>query len=281
VRVGLCAGFGETLSPQDWSLIRSDLGFCGIRQDIPRADAAPALITNIAWASAPLSIALVNVRGTIDGTLETADEVAVAAKATGCDARLAIEVGNEEDINGRWGNDPRGYGHLVASVEDLLSVHAPRVRVVTAGIGTISRESLAWLAEAMPFVPASVAVGYHPYRSSPPGVPRKGYSSREAEFAALRAIAGDRALWCTEIGWHTAPRPKGFPLCWMSERWSDSEVASFLRSELRLNAEAGAEAAFIFQLNDGADQKNREHRFGIRRMDGSLKPSAQVAREIV
>lgn len=279
MRVLLNAGFGSPLSLADWSLIH-DLGFDGIRTDVLREGDAGGLVANVTAAHrdglfiAPADVPL------IDETLAVVEAVAIAAKVSRAPELVALEVGNEPDRSGRWRHDAAGFGRLVAQAAGVAWSILPDLRVVSGGIATLSRDALAWLAQAAQHFPAEVAVGYHPYRSTPPGLPRDGFASRDAEFAELHRIAAGRAVWCTEVGFHTAPRSRDFPLCFTRTRWSDSEVASFLRSELRFNAAAMAEVCCLYQLNDGAAWRTEsEDAFGIRRVDGTLKPSAYVARE--
>lgn len=262
-----------------WSLIQ-DLGFDGVRTDVRREGDAGALVANVTAAGRDgLLIAPVDVAD-IDQTLAVVEAIAIAAKVSRAPELIALEVGNEPDRSGRWRHDAAGFGRLVAAAAELAWAQLPDLQVVSGGIATLSREALDWLALAMPYIPRNVAVGYHPYRQTAPGIPRKGFASRAAEFAELRRLAGPRAIWNTEIGFHTAPRPNGFPLCFTKTARSETEVAAYLREEMRLNARAGAEVACVYQLNCGSAWRTEsEDAFGVRRPDGSLRPAAYVARE--
>ena len=53
-------------------------------------------------------------------------------------------------------------------------------------------------------------------------------------------------------------------------------MAEFLDYEYRLNRDQGSESFVVFQLSDGPNPQENEHRFGIRTYEGELKPSAHV-----
>lgn len=278
MRVLLCTPDCGPLPPEDWSLIRYDLGFAGIRTDVRRPSDAAPLVANVAGCAA-YGLFIADARSRADTCLAIVEALAQAIRPLARPQMLAIEVGNEPDRDGRWRADPAGYGQLVQRACDVVRRLAPGAPVVTGGIGTLSPDALRWLGLALAHVPRDVAVGYHPYRDGGPRVPRPGYSSREAEMQALATVAGGRALWCTEIGWSTAPRRRDFPLCFTRTAWSDGEVAAFLREELRIEERSLAEVACVYQLQDGPHATEMEDRFGIRRTDGALKPAAYAARE--
>jgi hypothetical protein len=272
------AGFGDPLPAEELDFIRS-IGASGVRQDVPNAKAAPALVANILGADfVGLFVIPVAVESACQ---EIAHAVSVRATEMGMDYRCILEVGNEEDLEGskdrpkRWARDPKGWAALVADVALIARSHSPSLRVVSGGVSSVSRRALQWL-ELSRVRDLPVGIGYHQYRSTPPDKPLEGYVSRSEEFTVLRAAAGDRPLWMTECGWHTAQRESG---CWpFLKRWHyiDSQVAEFLRAEIRLNEQHGAEAFVLYQISDGPDPKNDQDHFGIRRVDGTLKPSARV-----
>jgi len=273
VRVLLNAGFGNPLPSEDLDLIRS-LGFQGVRQDVPTVEAAPALVSNILGAHL-FGLFVVPVADA-DACHEIAHAVSIRAVESGLAGQCALEVGNEEDLAGkRWARNPLGWAALVADVALIARSHSPEIRVVSGGVSSVSRPALQWL-ELSRVRDLPVAIGYHQYRSTPPQEPLDGYVSRGEEFTVLRAVSGTRPLWMTECGWHTAERKSG---CWpFLKRWryTDSQVAEFLRAEMRLNEQHGAECFVVYQLGDGPDPRNDQDRFGIRRTDGTLKPSAGV-----
>jgi hypothetical protein len=85
------------------------------------------------------------------------------------------------------------------------------------------------------------------------------------------AISGSRALACTEFGYHTAPeRIVGS----ITKTRTDRQVAASVMWDIQFYTERAVTVAAVFQLNDGPDPNQMEHRYGIRRMNGELKPVA-------
>lgn len=255
-----------------------DLSFDGIRTDVRKPGDAPAIVSNVIAAGKD-AIFIADHR---QGPTACLEIVTAIAAAIGPDARpnmLAVEVGNECDLPGPFERNPQGFGKMVANAAEIVRGMAPTTTVVSGGISHCGVEKLRWLNAAMFYFPPDVAVGYHPYRDSGPEKGRPDYSSREEEFFALAGIAGGRPVWATEIGWHTAPRKKKGFLAHGHEWWTDEQVAKFLVEELRREMLFGAEVMAIFQIHDGPDGQQAEHRFGIRRTDGTLKPSAFAVKE--
>jgi hypothetical protein len=268
----LNAGFGEPLPPDDLGLIQF-LGYQGVRQDVPTVAVAPALVDNILDAGL-MGIFIVPVAEE-QVCYDIAHAVALRAAERQQGERVVIEVGNEEDLRGkRWARDPAGWAALVANVL-AARVEGAWGRVVSGGVSSLSRQAMGWL-ERSRVRDLRVGVGYHQYRSTPPAKPLDGYASREDEFRALRDAAGLCKAWMTESGWNTAKRTSG---CWpFRKTWSytDEQVAQFLRVEMDMNAEHDAQCFVTYQLNDGPNPKNGQDCFGVRRTDGTLKPSAEV-----
>lgn len=265
------------LPRSEWAVV---LGYTwdGIRTDVRREQDAGALVRDVVEVGS--DAILVTPTQDIDAALAVAEAVAVSAKLSGRPHTITLEVGNEPDLSGRWAGDPEGFGRLVAACAEMARGYLPELQVISGGVSNVSQRALAWLTRAARQMPHEVVVGYHAYRNTAPNVPLKGYASREDEFKALRAAAGDRMLACTETGWHTAPRPKGFPLCWLSESWSEAEVAAHLRTEVRLHAErALATHCCVYQLRSGPDRRNDQDSFGILRADGTPRAAARVGQE--
>jgi hypothetical protein len=268
----LNAGFGEPLSTADLTLIRS-LGYQGVRQDVPEVEVADGLVDDV-LAEGMVGLFVIPVSEE-DACHDIAHAVARQIMRRSGESSCAIEAGNEEDLSGkRWARDPLGWARLVADVSIIAQSHG-RIQVVSGGVSSLSRHAMGWL-ERSRVRDLPVGVGYHQYRSTPPGEALDGYALRQDEFRALRDASGGRDVWMTESGWHTAKRTSG---CWpFRKSWSytDEQVARFLRVEMDLNEESGAKCFVTYQLNDGPDPVNDQDRFGIRRTDGSLKPQARV-----
>jgi exo-beta-1,3-glucanase (GH17 family) len=267
----LNAGFGDPLPEADLVLIRS-LGYQGVRQDVPESVMAADLVDNV-FAEGLVGIFVIPI-----AEEDVCHSIAHAlAQQINLRAGVGIiEVGNEEDLSGkRWSRDPLGWARLVDDVVFIAQSHGAPVPVVSGGVSSLSRQAMGWL-ERSRVRDLPVGIGYHQYRSTSPAVQLDGYRSREQEFGTLRDAAGGRDLWMTECGWHTSQRKSG---TWpFSKRWAytDAQVAEFLTAEMRMNEEFGAKCFVTYQLNDGSDPANDQDRFGIRRTDGTLKPSARV-----
>ena len=274
----LNAGFGEPLPAPDLMLIER-LGWEGIRQDVPDPDVADLLVRNALGSGLSAIFVLPMANPTL--CQETAHAVARAAVELGLADHAVLEAGNEEDLRGkRWANDPYGWSMLVQDVSSIAWDHNNALRVVSGGVSSLSKDAMRWLERSkVREVPAYI--GYHQYRETGPREPLSGYRSREDEFNRLRDVAGGQGFWCTECGWHTSQRKKGWWIWSRTWSYTDEQVADFLREEIELNHNAGAHAFVTYQLNDGPDPNNDQDRFGIRRTDGSLKPSAFVLDEEV
>lgn len=266
------AGFGELLSDGDLMLIRS-LGFDGIRQNVPSPEHV-GLVDNI-LESGLHAIFIVPVE-TPDICQTTAHAVAERAAELGRSSQAVLEVGNEEDLGGkRWAKDPHGWAALVSDVCTIAASHRFMGPVVSGGVSSVSHTALRWLKDSR-VSELPVGVGYHQYRSTPPNKPLDGYHSRDEEYRALADAAGGSETWCTESGWTTTPHSKGWGPFRQTWAYSDVEVLGFLRAEIALATSYGAQSFTVYQLNDGPDPNNGQDRFGIRRMDGTLKPQSRV-----
>ncbi len=151
-------------------------------------------------------------------------------------------------------------------------------------ISNLNTRGVQWLREADPSTwPDGVGVSLHWYpHGSGPAVPHPGFRSRQAEVDALTAIVAGRPWAVTEFGYHTARRRVtrtvwGFEVPVGYATWTDDEVAAHAAYEWQFWEAQGAVAAFWFQLNDGPTD-HFEHKFGIRRVDGSWKPVAHTFR---
>jgi len=273
----LNCGFGEPLSAVDLELVRS-LGFSGIRQNVPTAGRAAELVDNVLDAGlSAIFIVPVEDEGACQAV---AHAVAERAVGRGLAHQAVLEVGNEEDLRAkRWAKDPTGWAALVRDVASIAWGHGgSALRVVSGGVSSVSRTALGWLARSrVREIP--VAIGYHQYRSTPPGEPLDGYDSRGAEFEALRAAAAGRDLWCTESGWHTAPRSSGWGPFKRTWAYTDEQVLDFMTAEAVMNARAGALCFVQYQLADGPTASDQDC-FGIRTFHGAMKRSSLVAHRL-
>jgi len=266
----LNAGFGEFLSEEDLMLIR-DLGYMGIRQDIRLGysyEFVKALVENALPVPNSKAIFIVEARGAQD----LAQRVAVATRTLGAGSRCVVEVGNEPDTDEYWRYHPEEFGQLVSDTAAMVERTDPALVVISGGITSTSKDALSWLRAAAHYIPATCGIGFHTYRSGPPATPLPGFRSRGDEFDMLREVAGGRTLYNTEFGWSTKPKSKGFPLCWVKTGLSNETAAAYLFSEIGINRANGVQSICVYQLNDPPSGPE----FGIRYLDGTLKPQSQV-----
>lgn len=272
MRVGLNAGFGSWIGEKDLNLIKS-LGFGIVRQDICSSDPeeVKSLVSEfVGFPMMPIFI--------IGSDNDPASDVIYRAHLTADACRkfgiaYAIEVCNEPDnhiLSPRWSGDPVGWGSLVSSVVREL----PLVTVISGGVMSTSKEALDYLSRAMAVIPNCI-IGVHTYRSGSPDAPMPGYKTRKSEFDALHSIAGDRKVWCTEIGWNDFTKVGGWIPSICGKPLSEDQVAANFKREIQLCSENGLEVLIAFQLNDGT---GADEHFGIRKLDGTLKKSAYIAK---
>jgi hypothetical protein len=191
----------------------------------------------------------------------------------------AIEIGNEPDIAYTYADRSDLFAEAVRLSRDRIRRVSEKIQVITGGVMTTGRGSIDYLAGAVRSgLPEDCIIGYHTYRTTRrPDDPLDGFPNRDAEFAALKGIAVGRPIWCTEAGWHTAPSTVRYGFLKLRKRriqFTDAEVADFAEREVRINAAQGALGFVWFQLNDGPDPNEYEHRFGIRTIEGAWKPVA-------
>jgi hypothetical protein len=267
VRLLLNAGFGALIGAADLALIR-DLGFTGCRQDIPAEADRHTIVTLIREQHAADFDSLFICR-----SIYTVSMAATYLRETGLPG--AIEWGNEEDSK----QTPREYHRSL--IEPWA--HCAGVPMFTGGITTTDRKRLDWLKAVYALgVPEGVHTAIHTYRQeTAPWQAKPGFKSRAEEYAEVRRIIGPRRrLIVSEIGWHTAPYKTGGFLGWgrKTAKLSDADVARYAVEECRIAAANGVESLTWFQLNDGPDPAQYEHRFGIRDSEGRLKPVAEALR---
>jgi hypothetical protein len=260
----LNCGFGSLVGMSDLGAIRN-LGFTGIRQDILDPGAAGALVSETIAANMP-SLFIVR----------TTAQAVAAAKAIRMWPSFGLELGNEEDAR----LAPREYHRRFIETSAAIRAVNPSVKIWTAGITTTDKRRMGWLEEVYAQgIPSDAGCAIHGYAQElPPSVPRPGFKSRAEEYAAIRRIIGEgRPLGQSEIGWHTAPfKVKKGWFGSAKRQWSDEQVASFLAGELTVAKNNGLEFSTIFQWNSGTDLDNHEHQFGIRTVEGALKPQAHA-----
>jgi hypothetical protein len=198
------------------------------------------------------------------------------------DHPAAIEVGNEPDLTIR---DAAAFAQAVRSSRDAIREVSHDAQIITGGISRTSRDRQDFLARAAKTgFPEDCIIGYHSYRAVPE-MGDFGFSTRDAEFERLTEIAGGRPIWCTEMGWHTGRfgEARGLtlfgyfiPLRKEYFQYDDAQVADLARREAGIHARHGARGFVWYQLNDGPDPTSAMDLHGIRAVDGTWKPVADV-----
>lgn len=124
---------------------------------------------------------------------------------------------------------------------------------------------------AMGELPANARISVHRYGDGTFRTPHKlnkywplgRFHSRDEELDHLKAITNNRPFGVSEFG---------YPLR------DEAKQAQYLQQELQLFKDHGADFAVIYQLND--DPNFKDYSFGIRRPDGTWKPSADLPKMI-
>jgi hypothetical protein len=185
-----------------------------------------------------------------------------------------FEIGNEPTAGSkrrRW--PPETFGKAVAAAARVVwEIGGPETLVVSGGIHNPDRERQDYLRRAAAFFPppdeARFAVGFHDYAPGmgDPDVPHAGFRTREDQIGALQRLGWP--LFDTESGGHTGPR----------EGHTDAQVAQWLTRRLDQGRGWGLVGTVVYQLDDGPDPRHHEDCFGLRRLDGSEKPSGLALR---
>lgn len=288
--LGINAGFGEPIGHEFAAL--TDLGFSFVRQDFrPHHTDAHVRALVGEFAGAPVRLLALLAGGHIDKPgggraepheiAELGARVVTAARDLGVTDYL-IEVGNEPDLaHVDYRLRPMDFADAVRQTHAAVRSRGFAGPLITGGICNLSRDSLRYLERMLVAgVPADMALGFHRYpRGLSPRVPQAGFDSRDAEWAELQRLASGRAVACTEVGHHTAPRKY---LMWgfipRHRTVGDGEVAEHLLYDLRYFEERRCLLAAVYQLNDGPSPAVHLDRYGIRRVDGTLKPVALAIR---
>lgn len=291
MRLYLNAGFGDPLGADTLRQIET-LGFSGIRQDIPTGERTEELCRDLASSRlSPILLVAGGKMGVVSpgmrpqDIVELARHVAIHADRVGLFEReppAAIELGNEPDIEkSRYRNRPDLFSEVVREGAAAIRTVSRRAVIVSGGIANTDERGLEYLRRAMAYgFPDDCVIGYHSYRTTTtPDRPHRGFRTRDAEFAALKDLAGSRPIWCTEVGWHTAPSTVAviswLPFWRRRVQYTDAQVADFFEQEVEIHRRNGSDVFAWFQYNDGTNPHEYEHAFGIRRLNGEIKPVGQ------
>lgn len=288
--LGINAGFGEpiafefsNLTPRGLTVVRQDL-----RTHLPD-NTLRSLVHEFAGAPAvPLFLLAGGHIDTPSGHRAEPHEIAALGQrvvAFAAEVGLTdfwIEVGNEPDLaHVDYRTRPADFAIAVQQTFDAVRAAGFAGPVVSGGICNLSRASLTYLERMLnQGLPAEVVIGFHRYpKGLTPQHPQDGFSSREAEWQELQRLANGRAVACTEVGHHTAPRKyKIWGVIPWKKRVSDAEVADHVVFDLEYFKSRGCLLTAVYQLNDGPSNDLHLDRYGIRRTDGTWKPAADAIR---
>lgn len=161
-------------------------------------------------------------------------------------ADIDFELRNEPDIEGPSAQTYRGLMHDMARV-------ANGRRIWVGAVSNFHDRGFKYLRELGP-IPDNLGVSIHNYGDGQ-------FAPTEQRYAKFISIIGQRPFIITEFGYPTADM-------------SEEESATKIKREFEWWALHGARYSILYQLNDGPN-KNQES-YGIRRLDGSWKPSAFI-----
>lgn len=212
-----------------------------------------------------------------------ADEIASWATKYDVVDGITLEIGNEVNLAPAWEDNPELIGETTVSV--LERVAQSGVQVISPSISNIGSKELAYAKAMLGQIPDSVPFAFHRYKVPDLLLPRSEYGSREEEIDALLAVSQGRELWLTETGQaEIYYRNKPFPRCWQREMFthSEDEIARQIAGELQYWKESNLLAAIVFyQLNDGPDASDKEHRFGWRRFGDTYQDEWKVVSRVM
>lgn len=193
---------------------------------------------------------------------------------------LDVEVGNEPDIGDDDINEPKltpaAYAAAILNI-----VGEARRKHLTLWAGAVSNTDLmplSWLRAMLALLPADINASVHRYPETfgdPPSKPRKAYSSRAAEMAAVKGVTRGRRLLVSETSYPDGKEHHGW---WIFGHWvkvTEAQQAAWTREELGLWKAAGAEIVTDYQENDPPGQVDG---FGIRDGNGRWKAVSDAAR---
>jgi hypothetical protein len=159
--------------------------------------------------------------------------------ATHCKGRVhEYEIWNEPNLKQYWIGTPNQLIALTREAHDIIKQIDPTAIIVSPAATT--NAGVGWLAEFLggggaPYIDV---VGYHFYVHPQPPEGLLGLIQRVRE-TMLNNGAGNKPLWCTEIGW---AQPKPFP--------SDDLAAAYLARTYILSWAAGVERLYWFAWDD-------------------------------
>lgn len=278
----LNAGFGNPIRGLH-SLI-ADVGFSGIRQDVPFYDFAKLtkIIRECELYDADLILLFAG------GQMEwTAEDIRLHVSETAKyindedlfkQRRVFFEIGNEPDIAvDRWKKSPKDLNDVFWECYQTVKMRRSDFEVITPSISNLNWRGLDYLREFLSEpIPCGSIVGFHRYpNGSDPIKPHSGFKSRQDELNRLRKIVPNFRLFCTETGASQGPHKmrRRFPLCLFKRKFylTEMEQHNIYEGELEFYMRNAVEGMVWYQLNDGLNRDAVLDNYGIRRVDGEVK----------
>lgn len=158
---------------------------------------------------------------------------------------IDFELRNEPDLEGP---PPQVYRGLMLDIARL----ADGRRVWVGAVSNFNERGFDYLRK-LGTIPPNLGVSIHNYGDGE-------FAPTEAKYAHFIGIIGERQFAITEFGYPTEDIP-------------ELQVARLVREEHLWWAAHGARFSIMYQLNDGP---NDGESYGLRRMDGSWKPTAFI-----
>ena len=199
---------------------------------------------------------------------------------------VAIEIGNEPNLNGSWQNpNPERYAAILRLANDAIKSSAPGIQVLIGGItpGAVSGNGI----EATEFLRRIYAqgakdysdgIGYHVYVAGHVSEVAPDIKQAMRQAIKVRNDNGDDAkFWITETG---------FPSTGKSE-YSDALFDEFTQGQryaisYRVFKSLDEVAAiYYFRVSDHHEGNALEQSMGVFRADGTPKPAVEALKKAV
>jgi hypothetical protein len=191
---------------------------------------------------------------------------------------VRYEIWNEPDNSNFWkpSADPRQYATLLRDAAAAIRQADPAAVISSGGTIGFNLAFISSLAAAGATHDLN-AVAVHPYRKTGP-------ETIAPEFVILRdwvahALGPNVALWDTEWGYSSAESlPDNGRVDGHGEAWRTRQAVLAVRQQLTAWT-LGIPVAVWYDLrDDGIDQANPEHNFGLLDSDGKEKPAMKAIR---
>ncbi len=186
----------------------------------------------------------------------------------------AIEIGNEPDLaHHHWKENPELLARTFTECYEVVREYSSVCPVLSPSVSNLNRRGFSYLEKMLAVgFPSGSAVAFHRYpHDGDPPKPHDGFDHRDDEASHLVELAAGRDIWCTETGVSEGPWGEDFHSEEFVADAYEDEVAFWMRIPSMI-------AVTWYQINDGPDEDERLHHYGIRRMDSTWKP---VARRVV